>query len=49
MHLPAIEKSRREEIHDEYFLMDACDICERFQPNSFDCVIALDLIELKEK
>ena len=46
---PAIEKSRREGIHNEYILMDVRDIGERFQQKSFDCVVALDLIEHLDK
>lgn len=46
---PSIEKSKREGIHNEYILMDVLDIDKIFQPNSFDCVLALELIEHLEK
>lgn len=47
--LPAIEQSRAAGIHDEYCLMDALDIRERFGKNSFDCVLAVSVIEHLEK
>jgi len=42
---PSIEKSKKEGIHNDYYKIDALDINKRFKPNSFDCVVALDLIE----
>jgi SAM-dependent methyltransferase len=45
-----IEQSRSHNIHDEYYVMDALRIAERFPPRSFDCVLACDVIEhLKEE
>jgi SAM-dependent methyltransferase len=45
-----IDQSRARGIHDEYHLMDALAIAERFPPRSFDCVLACDVIEhLKEE
>ena len=48
---PSIEKSKMAGIHNEYFNIDVLDIDKEFKPGSFDCVIALDLIEhlTKEK
>jgi len=40
-----IEESKSKKIHNEYFQIDVLNINEHFQPNSFDCVVALDLIE----
>ena len=40
-----IYKSERENIHDKYYTMNVLDIYKKFKNNSFDCVIALDLIE----
>lgn len=42
---PSIESSRRKGIHDEYFLMNVLDIEGKFGRKSFDCAVALDLIE----
>lgn len=41
----AIETARRLKTHRENFLMDVTRISERFPAGSFDCVIALDLLE----
>ncbi|MFX1379872.1 MAG: methyltransferase domain-containing protein [Promethearchaeota archaeon] len=41
----SINKSKKEKIHNEYCQMDVLKIEEKFKPNSFDCVVALDLIE----
>lgn len=46
---PSIRKSRGDGIHDKYLLMDALDLKDRFGSNSFDGVLALDLIEHLEK
>ena len=46
---PAVEESRRQEIHDEYHVSNVMDIGRRFAERSVDCVIALDLIEHLEK
>ena len=43
--LPSIEKSKKQKIHDKYFNIDVLEIGDKFKENSFDCVIALDLIE----
>jgi SAM-dependent methyltransferase len=45
----AIEKSQKEGIHDQYRLMNVLDLDKNFPPQSFDCVLALDLIEHLEK
>ena len=49
VHAPSLERSRAAGIHSEYQALDATDIESRFGPRSFDCVIALDLIEHLEK
>lgn len=46
---PSIEDSRKKGPHTEYKLMDVLSIGEKFKENSFDCVVALDLIEHLEK
>ena len=48
-HRPSLEMSRREGIHNATVLMDAGDIGKVFGTGSFDCVLALDLIEHLEK
>ncbi|MBA3438555.1 MAG: class I SAM-dependent methyltransferase [Pyrinomonadaceae bacterium] len=42
---PAIEKSRALGIHDEYRCMNVLDIEKEVPDQSFDCAVALDLIE----
>jgi len=42
---PSIEKSKRQKIHDEYYKLDVLEIGKKFGENSFDCVLASDLIE----
>jgi predicted TPR repeat methyltransferase len=42
---PSIEKSRSQGIHNKYYKMDVLDIGNSFEPDSFDCVLASDLIE----
>ena len=42
---PVIEQSRARHFHDEYVETDVLKIDKYFQPNSFDCVLASDLIE----
>ncbi len=42
---PSIEKSKKNKIHNEEYFMDVMDINKKFKKNSFDCVIAIDLIE----
>jgi SAM-dependent methyltransferase len=44
-HEPAIISSREHKIHTENFVMNVLDVAEKFSPKSFDCVVALDLIE----
>ncbi len=45
----SVEESKKRGIHNEYFVLDVLNIDKKFSPNSFDCVIALDLIEHLEK
>ena len=40
-----IKMSKKEKIHNKYYLMNVLDIEKKFKPNSFDCVLASDLIE----
>ena len=42
---PSIEKSKKKNIHNQYYQMDVLDIGKNFQKDSFDCVLASDLIE----
>jgi hypothetical protein len=44
-----LERSRETAIHSEYRQVDALEIETVFGPRSFDCVVALDLIEHLEK
>jgi hypothetical protein len=48
-HLPSIERSRAEGIHTDYVQMNIAEIGGEFAPQSFDCVVALDVIEHFEK
>jgi hypothetical protein len=48
-HLPSIEKSNAEGIHTDYVQMNIAEIGSRFAARSFDCVVALDVIEHFEK
>lgn len=41
----SIDKSKSAGIHSEYKLMDVLKVGRIFKKNSFDCVVALDLIE----
>jgi SAM-dependent methyltransferase len=41
----AVAESRAACIHDEYVVMDVLEIGSRFEPASFDAVVAFDLIE----
>ena len=45
LHEPSIEHSRSLGIHDEYLKLNVLEIAEHYEPDSFDAVIALDLIE----
>lgn len=42
---PSIKKSKKLGIHNQYYKMDVLDIGERFEPFSFDCVFASDVLE----
>ncbi|PKM92138.1 MAG: SAM-dependent methyltransferase [Euryarchaeota archaeon HGW-Euryarchaeota-1] len=46
---PSIEDSKQKGLHTEYCVMSVLDIDKKFKENSFDCVVALDLIEHLEK
>lgn len=46
---PSIDASRKNNIHDSYVRCDVMDIDKKFKKNSFDAVIALDLIEHIDK
>jgi SAM-dependent methyltransferase len=48
-HLPSIENSKAEGIHTDYVQMNLAGIGSRFEPRSYDCVVALDVIEHFEK
>src|SRR5688500_9881031 len=41
---PSIEESRRKGIHNEYVKMNVLEIDKKFEPKSFDVVIATDVI-----
>jgi len=42
---PAIEEAKALKVHDTYVLMDVMKIDRKFQRKSFDCVLAVDIIE----
>ncbi len=42
---PSIELSRKHGIHNDYVQADVTEINKKFEQQSFDCVIALDVIE----
>lgn len=46
---PSIEKSRQKDIHDKYECIHLMDMDTVFLPNSFDCVLSIDVIEHFEK
>jgi hypothetical protein len=46
---PSIESSKAKGIHNEYHQMDLLNIGEKFVENSFECVLASDVIEHFEK
>jgi SAM-dependent methyltransferase len=48
-HAPSIEASRAAGIHKEYVQCDLHELAARFAPQSFDCVIALDVVEHFDK
>jgi hypothetical protein len=47
--LPAIKISKMNGIHSDYIYTDILNALDSFLPESFDCVIALDLIEHLKK
>ncbi len=42
---PSIDESKKKKIHNKYYVIDILQIDRVFKPNSFDCVIASDVIE----
>lgn len=42
---PSIDESRRKNKHDDYVCSDLLDIDKHFEEKSFDCVMALDVVE----
>ncbi len=42
---PWLKSSKNKKIHDKYIQLDVLKINQEFEENSFDCVVALDLIE----
>ena len=38
---PSVEKSRKEKVHDRYYVMDVLKIGKLFKAGSFDCVLLL--------
>ncbi len=42
---PVIEHGKKNKIHDEYVLLNVMNIDQNFKDQSFDCVMAMDLIE----
>ncbi len=42
---PSLKESMQKKIHNKYRLMDVMDLGDKFDKNSFDCVLANDLIE----
>src|SRR5258706_6199996 len=44
-HGPSIETSRSLGVHSDYVQMNILGIGEQFAPRSYDCVVALDVIE----
>lgn len=45
VYAPAIESSKKRGIHNEYFEMNTDDLDRQFDDDSFDCVLASDVIE----
>ncbi|MCH8327672.1 MAG: class I SAM-dependent methyltransferase [Candidatus Marinimicrobia bacterium] len=46
---PSLELSRQKRLHHEYFNIDVLEAADQFGPDSFDCVVAIDLIEHLER
>lgn len=44
-HAPTLAACEAAGIHDEHVLLDVRALAERFGPDSFDCVVALDVLE----
>jgi len=42
---PSIDESRRQNKHDDYLCSDLLEVDSHFEENSFECVMALDVIE----
>jgi predicted TPR repeat methyltransferase len=42
---PSIEKNKKDMVYSEYHLADAMAIGDMFDENSFDCIVATDLLE----
>ncbi|MEE8484918.1 MAG: class I SAM-dependent methyltransferase [Nitrospinota bacterium] len=49
IHQPSVEKSKAKNIHNEYRILDVMEIERHFKPASFECVLALEIIEHMEK
>jgi predicted TPR repeat methyltransferase len=45
LHEASIEESKKQGIHNDYYLMDVLEIQKKFAAKSFDCVLASDVIE----
>lgn len=45
IHKPSIQKSKLKKIHNKYYHINILDLEKKFGKNSFDCVVALDIIE----
>src|SRR4051812_16056971 len=45
LHEPSLERSRAAGYHDEYRRLDVLAIADEFEPDSFDAVVAFDLLE----
>ena len=43
--IPYVECSKNSRIHSDYWLSNVFDACRKIKDKSFDCVLALDLIE----
>lgn len=48
-HLASIQESMKTKIHNEYLMADILEACIRIPNNSFDCALALNVIEHLEK